>query len=92
MRSVLFILFFTFLCTSSFAQEKFVSHIVQKGETVYSIAKQYGIHESVIYRLNPDVKNGMKTASVLILPISGNNTANNPVIEIRKHKVKEKKR
>ena len=90
MRNILFILFFTFLCNSSFAQEKFVSHTVQKGETVYSIAKQYGIHENVIYRLNPDVKNGMKTASVLILPITGNNTTNNPVIEIRKHKVKRK--
>ena len=92
MKKTHYLAFILFLIVgfTSFAQEKFVSHTVQKGETVYSIAKQYGIHENVIYRLNPDVKNGMKTASVLILPITGNNTANNPVIEIRKHKVKRK--
>ncbi len=88
--SYLALILFLFVGFTSIAQEKFVSHTVQKGETVYSIAKQYEIHENVIYRLNPDVKNGMKTASVLILPITGNNTANNPVIEIRKHKVKRK--
>ena len=92
MNKTTYLAFILFLIVglTAIAQEKFVSHTVQKGETVYSIAKQYGIHENVIYRLNPDVKNGMKTASVLILPITGNNTANNPVIEIRKHKVKRK--
>ena len=92
MNKTTYLAFILFLIVgfTTIAQEKFVSHTVQKGETVYSIAKQYGIHENVIYRLNPDVKNGMKTASVLILPITGNNTANNPVIEIRKHKVKRK--
>ncbi len=90
MKNIFFILFICLLTTSSFAQEKYMSHTVQKGETVYSIAKQYGISEKVIYSLNPDVKNGMKTASVLILPVSGKNESNNPVIEIRKHRVKRK--
>lgn len=44
-----------------------ISHIVKKGETVYSISKQYKIPVEEIYASNPDSKYGIKTGQELIL-------------------------
>ena len=74
----------------SVAQQQYKSHSVQKGETVYSISKEYGISEETIYNLNPDSKNGLKVNSVLIIPSSSvisSGTNNN---NYREHKVKKK--
>lgn len=74
----------------SAAQQQYKSHAVQKGETVYSIAKEYNISEETIYNLNPDSRNGLKVNSVLILPSSNlisSGTNNN---NFREHKVKKK--
>ncbi len=74
----------------SAAQQQYKSHSVQKGETVYSIAKKYNISEETIYNLNPDAQNGLKVNSVLIIPsnslISSGTNNNN----FREHKVKKK--
>ncbi len=85
MKNIFFILLFSFLATATFAQE-FASHNVKKGETIYSIAKQYGVSESLLYQLNPDVKNGIKTGDFLIVP------AQRSVVlkDLRKHRVKRK--
>ena len=88
----LIVLFSFFLCSCvGYAeipsQETYRSHTVEKGETVYSIAQQYGVTEEAIYRLNPDAKNGISTSSVLILPAPGNELV---VKEFKKHKVKRK--
>ena len=85
MKNILIILFFSFLATSAFAQE-YQSHNVQKGETVYSIAKQYGISEKIIFQLNPDAKHGINESTMLILPIVGEKTLS----ELKKHRVKRK--
>ncbi|WP_347374866.1 LysM peptidoglycan-binding domain-containing protein [Aequorivita sp. Q41] len=83
------ILLFTISC-GSVAQQQYKSHAVQKGETVYSIAKEYNISEETIYNLNPDAKNGLKVNSVLIIPstnlISSGTNNNN----FREHKVRRK--
>ncbi len=74
----------------SVAQQQYKSHSVQKGETVYSISKEYGISEETIYNLNPDAKNGLKVNSVLIIPsnsVISSGTNNN---NFREHKVKKK--
>ncbi len=85
MKNIFFILLFSFLATATFAQE-FASHNVKKGETIYSIAKQYGISESLLYQLNPDVKNGIQTGDFLIVP------AQDSVVlkDLKKHRVKRK--
>lgn len=44
------------------------SYAVKEGETVKSIAADYGISESVIYNLNPESRNGLRANSILILP------------------------
>lgn len=82
-------LLFMVSCGSA-AQQQYKSHAVQKGETVYSIAKAYNISEETIYNLNPDSRNELKVNSVLIIPsnsiISSGTNKNN----YREHKVKRK--
>lgn len=65
------ILFFSlqFLSISAYAQEN-RKHKVAKGETVLTIAKNYKVTPYDIYRLNPDAKNGLKTDSVLLIPVN----------------------
>jgi LysM repeat protein len=85
-----FFLTFCFCFSEAIAQEKYRSHKVEKGETVYSISKKYGVSEAAIYRLNPDAKRGIGSNSMLIIP-SGDviNTRSVP-IEFKKHRVKRK--
>lgn len=69
------------------AQETYKSHKVEKGETVFSIAKQYGISEETIYRLNPDARLGIKENSILIIPTSASELE---VTGYSNHRVKRK--
>ena len=63
------------LCSSIFiVAQNNEKHTVKKGETVFSIAKQYQITPFDIYRLNPDAKNGIQENTVLLLPQKTNAT------------------
>ena len=42
-------------------------HTVVKGETVYGIAKKYGVSDTKVYEWNPELKNGLKEGMVLII-------------------------
>lgn len=76
------------ICVLSFtlhAQEQYQSHTVKEGETLTSIAKKYGISESEIIRLNPEVRKGVNPFNVLILPANASQN-----ITFKKHRVKRK--
>lgn len=64
---LVFASFFLF-STGVFAQDNFIKHTVQKGETVTKIAQQYKITPADIYKLNPDSQNGLKPDAVLLIP------------------------
>lgn len=55
-----------------------IVHHIKKGETVYSIAKMYGITEAEIYALNPSARKGIKAGEDLMIrkksdsPVSDN--------------------
>lgn len=49
-------------------QDNYTTHIVAKGETVYSIANKYNTSEQEIFRLNPDAKAGIKVGDRLKVP------------------------
>lgn len=68
MRYLFFICFFCMMNVSAFSQE-FKYHTVKKGETVYSISKDYNISEEDIYKYNPDSKNGIEVSSKLVIPL-----------------------
>lgn len=45
-----------------------IRHIVKKGDSVYSIAKIYGVPVDVVYTYNPETKGGLKRGSVVNIP------------------------
>lgn len=90
MKIVIYLSFLFVFSFSALAQEKYKSHSVQEGETVFSIAKVYGIGVEDIYRLNPNAKEGVKINSILIVPDKENQVATNDKIKFKKHRVRKK--
>ncbi len=50
---------------------KYYIHTVQTGETLYALAKMYGIDEKVIVEKNPSAATGLKAAENLRIPVVG---------------------
>lgn len=63
--TVLFLFFQVF--TQVQAQE-YKRHTVEKGETLSSISRKYGVSVEELYRLNPDAQQGIKERMVLVIP------------------------
>ena len=59
---------FLLLSATAFAQDNFIKHTVEKGETVTKIAQKYKVTPANIYNLNPDSQNGLKPDMVLLIP------------------------
>lgn len=92
MNKLIIILFLFLYSGLSIAQTSYVSHRVQQGETVFSITQKYQITEADLFRLNPEVKNGLKQDTVLIIP-KNLETVENPSngdVTFKTHKVKRK--
>lgn len=53
---------------SAFAQQNFIKHKVEPGETVTKIAQKYQVTPANIFRLNPDAQNGLKPETILLIP------------------------
>ncbi len=95
MKHLIFFFTLAFLLNFSIVQaQDYRTHKVQKGETVFSIAKKYSTTPFDIYKLNPDTKEGIKENSVLIIP---NSEDGSPVlltekvfIGYKKHRVRRK--
>lgn len=45
--------------------DKYITHAVVKGETVYSICYKYQITDQQLFQLNPDARNGLKENAIL---------------------------
>lgn len=45
-----------------------LQHVVKRGETVYSIAKMYGITVDDVYEANPGTKTGVHRDQVIVIP------------------------
>jgi LysM repeat protein/ABC-type branched-subunit amino acid transport system substrate-binding protein len=46
----------------------FVIHKVEKGQTIYSITKQYGVSDEKLKLMNPELKDGLKVGMSLKIP------------------------
>ena len=57
---------------NGFSQEKFIQHVVAKGETISKIAEQYSVKPAAIYEINPDAKRGIKFKEILLIPSASN--------------------
>ena len=67
---LLLILLFQSGLSLLFAQEGITKHTVLKGETVIIIAQKYKVTPNDLYKLNPDLVNGIKENEVIDIPIS----------------------
>lgn len=89
----LIVVFIVILYTGlSFSQTSYVSHRVTQGETVFSITQKYQISEEELFRLNPEVRNGLKENTVLIIPKELETVINpdNGDVTFKTHKVKRR--
>ena len=91
MKKQLYILLFGFflLTVKPVTAQQYKTHRVEKGETIYSISKQYGVTEDAIYKLNPDAKKGLRSNTLLIIPSEGITEVQEKVT-FKKHRVKRK--
>ena len=80
-----FITFLFLLITSIGFSQKTIKHSVVSGESIYSIAKKYGVSESDIYELNPKSKGALlQLKTVLLIPNKKNKSKNNKEVEVLK--------
>lgn len=57
------------LCSKfAVAQQNTVEHSIQKGETVYSISKTYGVNMNAIFALNPGSEDIIYAGRILLIP------------------------
>jgi len=71
------------------AQTSYISHRVEKGETITGLTQQYNISEAELFRLNPEIKDGLKENTILIIPKTIESSQKNEVT-FKNHKVKRK--
>ncbi|WP_426485871.1 LysM peptidoglycan-binding domain-containing protein [Flavobacterium sp. 2] len=50
------------------AQDSFIEHKIQKGETAYFIAQKYKVSVDEIYKFNPESQNGIKDNQIIKIP------------------------
>lgn len=79
---IVFYLFVLSVVVSN-AQNNIV-HIVEQGETVFSISKKYGITQQQLYDLNPWAKESLRVGGKLLLPnVSAKNMSDNNIYIIK---------
>ncbi|OCB78432.1 muramidase family protein [Flavobacterium crassostreae] len=80
--------FFLFFAQTAFAQNKIITHKIEKGETIHQIARKYQVTPFDIYQLNPDAQRGLQVDTVLLIP---GKTEKAKVSKIEKAKTESKK-
>jgi len=76
-KIVLIIFYFWLMQVFAFAQSTTI-HVVQRGETVASIAKKYGISEEELKKANPDINDYFYAGMKLVIPKKEKSIANSP--------------
>ena len=65
---------------------KYIFHNVEKGQTMFSLKKQYSVTEEILLAENPELKDGLKAGQVIKIP----RTEKEIKKEVRKEESKEK--
>ncbi|MFY9154464.1 MAG: LysM peptidoglycan-binding domain-containing protein [Prolixibacteraceae bacterium] len=56
--------------TAKVPEEEFYYHKTAKKQTIFSIAKQYGVTANDLIRFNPELSNGLQVGQVLKIPVA----------------------
>ena len=67
-QTILWMCLVLLVSVSGSAQTTTRVHVVQSGETLYRIGKQYGVTVADLYRLNPSARQGIRVGERLVLP------------------------
>ena len=76
--SLVFVLFFNKIT----AQDSFIEHKIQKGETAYFIAQKYKISVDEIYKFNPESQSGIKDSQIIKIPVHSAGKQNQQITHI----------
>ena len=68
MKNILMCIALIGISLGAFAQQNFIKHKVEQGETVTKIAQKYQVTPANIFKLNPDAQNGLKPETILLIP------------------------
>jgi LysM repeat protein len=68
MKNILMCIALIGISFGAFAQQNFIKHKVEQGETVTKIAQKYQVTPANIFKLNPDAQNGLKPETILLIP------------------------
>ena len=91
MKNIILIAFVFFAFAKATATlQNYKQHVVQKGETVFSIVGQYQINAAELIALNPDIKSGLKEGSILLIPMGNDVLTQRKIVSYKKHKVRRK--
>ncbi|GAK77876.1 N-acetylmuramoyl-L-alanine amidase AmiB precursor [Nonlabens ulvanivorans] len=92
MKNIILVVFvfFAFAKANATVLQNYKQHVVQKGETVFSIVGKYRINATELTQLNPDIKSGLKEDSILLIPASSNVLTQRKIVEYKKHKVRRR--
>ncbi|MEP0734113.1 MAG: LysM domain-containing protein, partial [Nonlabens ulvanivorans] len=92
MKNIILVVFvfFAFAKANATVLQNYKQHVVQKGETVFSIVGKYRINATELTQLNPDIKSGLKEGSILLIPASSNVLTQRKIVKYKKHKVRRR--
>lgn len=48
----------------------YYQHSIEKGETIYALAKKYDVEEELILRYNPHIKKGLQIGQKILIPVN----------------------
>lgn len=74
-RKICFSLIMCAISLMAMAQHQVVTHVVQRGETIESIAKQYNVSVADINKANPNAEGVVYVGMKLAIPVGTTKTA-----------------
>jgi LysM repeat protein len=81
---------FAFAKANSSTLQSYDRHKVEQGDTVYKIINKYNVTAEQLMELNPDLKMGLKSGVVLLIPKSNKIITNRAIERYEEHKVRRK--
>jgi LysM repeat protein len=92
MKNILFIvgMCFAFAKAEATFLQNYKQHIVEQGETIYTLSNKYKVTSQQLLELNPDLKSGLKYGQVLLIPAQSEVLTQRSIKKYNKHRVRRK--